>query len=294
MRQGDFTRAWHINDAVLARRDPKTRDDTTLPYHQRWVWNGTPLAKRNVLVRCYHGLGDTLQFARFIPQAASIAASLTIEAQPELCETLAIFAPLCRITPFDVANPLPPLDCDIEIMELAHALRITDVAKNAAYLQPARTQATSNQPAAIGICWQSGNWDQDRNVPPAKLLDAIEPLSKRPTSLQRGVPYHPNIARRLANPTDLSTSVTDTTALIENLDLVITVDSFVAHLAGALGKPAYVLLKKNADWRWMTGKITAWYPNATLFRQSSPGTWDQPLADLKRSVAQGSKEAVLF
>jgi ADP-heptose:LPS heptosyltransferase len=74
--------------------------------------------------------------------------------------------------------------------------------------------------------------------------------------------------------------VTDTAALIATLDIVVTVDSFVAHLAGALGKPACILLKHDADWRWMQGERTAWYPRAKLMRQRKDGDWDGPLAEV--------------
>ncbi len=89
MRRGDFTAAWRISDAVLATRDPATRDDPGLPYHLRWVWDGAPLDGRDVLVRCYHGLGDTIQFARYLAPLRARAARVTLEAPPELRALLA-------------------------------------------------------------------------------------------------------------------------------------------------------------------------------------------------------------
>jgi hypothetical protein len=137
MLRGDFAGAWEISDAVLRARDRRLRDDRTQPYHLRWVWDGSAFAERDVLVRCYHGLGDTLQFARFLPLLAARTASVAVEAPAPLVEILSLAMPCCAFVPFDPARPLPPADCDIEIMELAHALRIIDVSANADYLAPA-------------------------------------------------------------------------------------------------------------------------------------------------------------
>ena len=279
MRAGDWERAWQINDEVLAARDPRTRDDPTLPYHLRWVWDGTPLERRDVLVRCYHGLGDTLQFARFIPQAAARAASLTLEAQPELCEVLSIFSGVCSVVPFDVARPRPAASCNVEIMELAHALRIRDAGVNVDYLE--RGSVQRDRPLSLGVCWEAGNWDASRSIPAPLVFDLLRHSGATLYSLQRGgQPVSPTSAGLLSNPGDNSMRVTDTAALIGTLDAVVTVDGFVAHLAGAMGKPAYVLLKKDADWRWMMGDGTAWYPRARLLRQCHAGDWDWPLAEL--------------
>jgi hypothetical protein len=86
MLDGAFERAWSISDAVLQER--AKRSCTHLPYHERWLWDGTPLGDRHLLVRCYHGLGDTLQFGRFVPHVAAIARSVIVETQPALLPLL--------------------------------------------------------------------------------------------------------------------------------------------------------------------------------------------------------------
>src|ERR1700712_2787041 len=121
MRRGDFATAWAINDGVLAARDPATRDDPRLPYPLRWVWDGRSLENRHMLVRCYHGLGDTLQFARTLPVLRRHVASLAVEAQPELLGLLATIPGPDRLIPFILDAPAPPSECDIEIMEIPHA-----------------------------------------------------------------------------------------------------------------------------------------------------------------------------
>ena len=97
-----------ISDEVLRARDPATHDDCNLPYHLRWVWDGRPLDGKDVLVRCYHGLGDTLQFARFLPALARRTASLHVEAQPALVPLLRMLPGPGKLIPFQTASPAPP------------------------------------------------------------------------------------------------------------------------------------------------------------------------------------------
>ena len=266
MRRGDYRSAWAINDAVLAARDPAGRDDPALPYHRRWVWDGRPFAGRHVLVRCYHGLGDTLQFARFLPALRPLVASLTVEAQPGLLPLLSRIPGCGRLIPFAPASPAPPSECDLEIMELAHALRLPPDAAPAPYL---RAAPASSPERAIGLCWQAGGWDPARSVP-AGLL---QPLSRiRPIAALQ--PVGPDCPLPLLNPQGSPAAIEDTAALIAGLELVVTVDSMVAHLAGALGRPTMLLLRHDCDWRWMSDRRDSpWYPSMRLYRQAWPGDW---------------------
>ncbi len=258
MLRGDFAGAFAVNDQVLAARDPAGRDDPRLPYHRRWVWDGRPWRGRHVLVRCYHGLGDTLQFARFLPRLGAEVASLTVEVQPELLPLLATLAGAGRLVPFDPAAPRPPAECDIEIMELAHALRLPPTPAPYLRVEPAGG-------AALGLCWEAGNWDNARSLPAALLGRLLRPgcvsLLPRPTD------------QPVANPDGCPREIMGTAAMIAGLERVVTVDSMVAHLAGALGRPTWLLLKHEADWRWGEGDRTPWYPSMRLFRQRAPGDW---------------------
>ena len=272
MRDGDFARAWRISDAVLASRDPATRDDPRVPYHLRWVWDGRPWRGRRVLVRCYHGLGDTLQFARLLPLLARDAASVTLEAQLELL-------PLLRhvqAVGFDPAHPLPPSECDIELMELPHALRLSPE-----HIPAPAAKPMPRRPEAIGLCWQAGAWDPARSVPAAALLAACAGPGVRLFGLQRG-PGADAAPGLTAHRLDGSMAVADTAALIQSLDCVVSVDTMVAHLAGSLGAPTLLLLPAEADWRWLRGtERSPWYPSMHLLRQSEAGDWTAPLARLR-------------
>jgi hypothetical protein len=182
---------------------------------------------------------------------------------------------------FDPAAPSPPSACDIEIMELGHALRLPPDAVPPPYLAPPPIAGGGRKEGArplIGLCAQAGDWDRERSIPLPLLAGALPP-GTRPVRLQ------PDGADALpwANPGPLG-DLAETAALVCSVDLVITVDTMIAHLAGALGRPAWVVLKANADWRWMEGHSTAWYPSLRLYRQHRPGDWSAPLAAIRRDL----------
>ena len=271
MLREDFPAAWAIADAVLAARDPSTRDDPALPYHERWVWDGRDLTGQQVVVRCYHGLGDTLQFARFLPALRRRAAHVTLEVQAELYPVLAAMPGVDTTVPF---NPCAPLaaTADIEIMELQHALR----------QPPGATPYLSIPPRPVpgahcGVCWQAGNWDPDRSIPLDQLRSAL-PLNA--ISLQRG-------ATGLPDPLGGNMDIPATAGLVASLDCIVSVDTMVVHLAGALGRPIHLLLKADADWRWGTGDRTAWYSSVRIHRQASPGDWTGALQSLHAAITAG-------
>ena len=281
MRRADFAAAWAISDAVLATRDPATRDDPTLPYHLRWVWDGRPLHGQHVLVRCYHGLGDTLQFCRYLAPLRLRAASVTLEAQPELLPLLATLPGPYRLVPFDPAAPLPPSACDIEIMELAHALRLPP---NAAPYLPTRPPVT--EVPAIGLCWQAGGWNPGRamslhDLAPLAQFAPLVSLQRGPGAAERTAPNAPPTTDPLHGSMDLLAMA----RLLAGLSLIVTVDTMIAHLAGALGRPTAVLLPSDPDWRWPAGRGSPWYGTARQYRQSQAGRWAEPVAALCADLA---------
>ena len=281
MRAGAFEVAWAVSDAVLGARNPATRDDPALPYHLRWVWDGRPPDGRSILVRCYHGLGDTLQFCRYLPLLRPRGAGLTLEAQPELIPLLRSLPGPDRLIPFRPETPAPASDCDIEVMELAHALRL--IPDGIPYLVAEPLPRTQGD-LLVGLCWQAGGWDPGRSLP----LPALAPLCQVPgvrlISLQRG-PGLDELSAAGAPPIldtgDRSTDVLAVARLLATLDLVVTVDTMIAHLAGALGRPTWLLLQAEADWRWMSGRRSLWYDCVRLYRQTRPGHWENPVAEMQ-------------
>ena len=294
MLDGEFARAWAISDRVLRWRRGQSCADR--PYHLRWVWDGAPLSGRRVLVRCYHGLGDTLQFIRFVPQLAAIAGTVIVEAQAELLPLLGSLPGIAALYP--LGAELPQSDVAIESMELPHALRLRldDLPGPMPYLtppsgsrSPLRLVPNCAGRLRVGLVWAAGDWRRERSLPPALLL----PLARLPldlVGLQRGPARHRTEAAGLVGALryaqDEDAAIAETAALIGELDLVISVDTMVAHLAGALGRPVWTLLDAAADWRWMRRRDdTPWYPTMRLFRQPRPGRWEPVVEEVAAALA---------
>jgi hypothetical protein len=285
MRAGDLAAAWRVSDQVLrSRRGPQHQ----LPRHLRQVWDGTPLAGRSVLVWCYHGLGDTIQFSRFIPRLKQIAASVTTVAQPELISLLGTMEEVGELVPLDRAEP-PSAEVEIEVMELAHALRCETAALAAPvpYLHAGRRPPSTSGDLRCGVVWRAGDWDSRRSLGSELLEGLTHTPGTRWTILQRDP--EPNRLRADATPETQGSDLLPLARVMSGLDLVISVDSMPAHLAGALGVPVWTLLHHQADWRWMSGDSSPWYPSMRLFRQEQPGDWNGVVrrvkAQLERLVA---------
>ena len=280
MRAGRYVEAWNIEAATIARRDPASRDDPALPYHLRWVWDGGLIEGRDVLVRCYHGLGDTIQFARYLPPLARRARSVTLEVQPRLVPLMQQIG-VDAIRPFDVDAPSVWSDRDVEITELPGALRIAPDRLAAPYLH---WPAADLPAGTIGLCPVAGDWDADRSIPE----DLLRPLCEAHpcVMLATGATTLPCLNRDGCPP-----DIAATAALVAGVDLVVTADTMIAHLAGAMGKPTRLLLKAEPDWRWPPGAMrSAWYPTMRLHAQPSPGDWPAAVADLLADLS-GSNPA---
>lgn len=271
MRRGDFAAAWEISDRVL--RERAGVPCAHLPRHFQYFWNGEPLDGKRVLVRCYHGLGDTIQFIRYAPLLKSVAKEVVVWAQPKLIPLLRSVGGIDLLLPLHDGVPDVEFDADIELMELPHFFRTTlaTIPASVPYLHVTPAPLSRTAKLAVGLTWAGGAWDQTRSIP----RDALQPLTRIP-----GVDWY--IFQRdepLADwPQSLGTIVNaelhEEARIIKALDLMISVDTMTAHLAGALGVPVWTLLQKNADWRWMERRDdTPWYPTMRLFRQEQQGDW---------------------
>jgi len=283
MRAERYADAWAIADATLAARDPATRDDPTLPYHRRWVWDGQPVDGARVLVRCYHGLGDTLQYARFLPALAARAARVAVEAQGRLLPLLATITDAVTFMAFDEAHPLPPADVDLDLTEIDHALRLRPADAPAPYLS---ADPAPLPPGTVAVCHGAGDWDRARAIPPALLapLAAHAPLA----TLMPGPSPLP-----VLNPEGCPMDMAATAALVAGAALVVTVDTMIAHLAGALGRPTWLLLKHEPDWRWNpAARTTPWYASMRLYAQDRAGDWTGVAAAVQRDLATLPRKAV--
>jgi hypothetical protein len=293
MRAGDWEAAWQQTDRLeLPRRRRQQRPGFRREPHHL-VWDGTPFAGRSVLVRCLHGLGDTLQFMRFVPRVAEQARELHFLVQPSLLNLLQGAPGLGQVS--NAWTDCPPAhEVEIEVMELAYALRSTMAAVPAPYphlRQRLAGRARLPAPAGelrCGLLWSASDWDATRSVPFAALAPLLALEGVRFHSFQQGTAAgDPRVARSGIVPLHQHTeAVEDAAAALMEMDLVITVDGMPAHLAGTLGRPTWLLLKSEADWRWMQGRSdTPWYPGVRLFRQAAAGDWAGVVERVRRALA---------
>ncbi|WP_431860772.1 glycosyltransferase family 9 protein [Azospirillum sp.] len=299
MLLGDFERAWAVSDLVLRRAAPEDFDRRDRPFHRRPVWNGAPLEGRRVLVRCYHGLGDILHMMRYLPPLAGRARGVAVQAREAVHALLAALPGVGAVLPLSDDLEVPH-DVAVELMELPHAFRTTletlpavapyvtvDAARVAA--QAARLRRTGR--LAVGIAWAAGAWDGGGRSIPAPALERLAAVPGVDwVCLQRGPALEAGCGLPFCDAGPRSDDVLDTAAMIRALDLVVSVDTMVAHLAGALGAPVWTLLRFAADWRWMVGRDDSpWYPTMRLFRQEREGDWTAPLEAVARALVTESR-----
>ena len=287
MRTGEFERAWSITDRDLAR-SAGLGDKHKGPRHLQRIWRGEEFRNRTVLVRCYHGLGDTIQFARFLPALAERARRLIVWCQPELLPLIGRVAGVDQAVSLHDGTVEAAFDVDIEIMEISHAIRagrdLIECRKPylAAPGPPPARRITDRQALSVGLVWEVGDWDKRRAVPPA-LLNRLKENGVELYALQRGAtPEH------LAATGAIDISTPDIGTLchrLGELDVILSVDTMVVHLAGALGYRPWVLLHADCDWRWPApGGPSYWYPEATLFHQRTAGDWAGVIDDVRAAL----------
>lgn len=276
MRAGDFARAWSITDRDLALLSPSD-DKHRGPRHLQRIWRGEELRNRTVLVRCYHGLGDTIQFARFLPALAERTRRLVVWCQPELLPLIERIEGVDQALPLHDGTVETEFDVDIEIMEIPHAIRAARdlIERREPYLSvPPRAvppRVAQRDALSVGLVWEVGNWDKRRAVPP-DLLKRLKDDGLELYSLQRGAAGRDLID---IGATDVSTpDIVTLCYRLAELDAIVSVDTMVVHLAGALGLEPWVMLHADCDWRWpLAGGVSRWYPRARLFHQRVAGDW---------------------
>jgi hypothetical protein len=290
MRAGQFEQAWAITDRDLAQCRWGNVDKHLGPRHLQRIWRGEELQYRTVLVRCYHGLGDTIQFARFLTPLAERVRTLTVWCQPELIPLIERIEGVDRAIPLHDGTPEADFEVDIEIMEIPHALRagrdLIELRRPYLTLPPRqRPECIGKQQAlAVGLVWEVGNWDKRRAIP-TPLLGGLKCEGLQLYSLQRGVA--PEAPAQLGAK-DISTpDIVELGHRLSELDVVLSVDTMVVHLAGALGCEPWVMLQKDCDWRWPAdGGPSIWYPRAKLFYQRGSGDWAYVINSVSSALAE--------
>ena len=289
MRCGNFEEAWKYSDADLKARAGKRC--WHLPRHYQYIWNGDSLEGKKVLIRCYHGLGDTIQFIRFAPMVKKVAKEVIVWAQPKLIPLLETMEDIDRLLPLHNGTPEVEYDVDVETMELPHIFRTTleTLPATVPYLhvEPLPILPKNNQ-LTVGLVWRGGDWDERRNIPFQTLLSLANIPNIQFIILQAdaaGAGWHEGFGINVSDK-----SFMEHARIFKGLDLLISVDSMPAHLAGALGVPVWNLLQTKADWRWMNDREDSpWYPTMRLFRQEKEGDWEGVIQRVAAALENWSK-----
>ncbi len=255
-------------------------------------WTGESLASKHLLVRAEQGLGDTIMLARFLPGLAARAERVSLQCAPCL-------GPLLRqsgVSIISLNGPPPPHDCAVDQMSLPYLLGLTQDAIPAAagYLaaDPVRLKRwqallpRAQRSRRIGLIW-AGNPlhhnDRRRSLPAGVLQPLLALPDIQWISLQLGARTG---EYQIVDLSPLLTDFAETAALVAQLDALVTIDSAVGHLAGAMGVPCHLLLSAAVDWRWqMDRRDSPWYRSVTLYRQERLGDWSRPIQDVVKALA---------
>ena len=288
MLLGDMEAAWREADRICSRgvTDPNR------------FWDGSTLTDRKVIVRCLHGLGDTIQMLPYVMRLLEIANKVILEVQPGLI-------PLMRRLSLSQENHLeiitwgdqvPVWDVQVEVMELSYIFRTRleqlPLARRYLQLPEVDLRLASEMMgetclSRIGLVWTVGEWNLTRAIPWGLMRSLLNSPAQFWSLVARGHPDDVPLEAAdlsLKHASQLGEGILHLSTVIASLDLVITADTLVAHLAGAIGIPVWVLLQAAADWRWMQGETSAWYPSMRLFRQRTPGDWCEVIVRVQKEL----------
>jgi len=295
---GDFEPGW----IEYEWRNLTEAGKNTMPAMTSAPWNGMRIPQGRLLLVGDQGYGDTIQFARYIPQAAERVQEIILGCSAEMEPLLANMPGVTQYCSRWNDVPGHAVNCRLSSLPYLFGTRLDTVPAEVPYIKapPARVEHWRQKLAAtlptgvrrIGLAWTGRPThpnDRRRSLPLSRLLPLAEVGPAVFVSLQKPMPDSDQAElARFTGMTDLSGELTDfgeTAAVIENLDLVITVDTSMGHLAGAMGKPVWIMIPKAADWRWLLERdSTPWYPSARLFRQRRPGDWDEVLGQVRSAL----------
>jgi Flp pilus assembly protein TadD len=296
MLTGDFERGWPGREARWKASLGLADRNFAQP-----LWLGDPpLEGRTILLHADEGLGDAIQFARYAPMVAARGANVILEVPPPLQPLLAGLPGVAAcVDRSSLASLAFDLHCPLGSLPLAFGTRLETIPFAEAYLPvppAARTTAWNGRLGArnrlrVGLAW-SGNPDHNNDHNRSLALRALAPLldcDVQFVSLQKGVRDQDRTflgeRAEIVDLTDQLTDFCETAALIGCLDLVISVDTSIVHLAGALGAPVWTMLPFNPDWRWLLHRDDSpWYSSMRLFRQPARGDWASVVSSVSRAL----------
>ncbi len=296
LMNGDFANGF---ESYRWRRKCKMLSDGD-PVFDQPEWQGEPLQGRTLLVFAEYGLGDALHFVRYLPRVTAMGGRVILQVQPALASLL---RQLPDVHVVARGEKLPPFDLQVPLMSLPRIFGTTldTIPAQVPYLQPDAAKLSrwcaalaEVRQLRVGVVW-AGNpghkGDRQRSLSAADLLPRLLMPGVQLYSLQKqprteDMQVMSALGRDLVDLAPALADFADTAAAVAALDLVIAVDTSVAHLAGALGRPVWMLTPYALDWRWLRDREDSpWYPTMRLFRQRAPREWDDPLLRLAAALA---------
>jgi Tfp pilus assembly protein PilF len=308
---GHFERGWRQYEWRKRRSQPIA----VRPYTQP-LWLGEEnIAGKTVLIYWEQGLGDTIQFCRYAKLVADLGAQVVLEVPKPLTSLLADLPGVAKLTEPESALPAFDYHCPLLSLPLAFRTTLSSIPATIPYLKCNadksrlwREKLGARSKPRVGLVWSGGfrpnqpelwSVNNRRNIPLARLA-ALKHPDIEFYSLQKGEPAESELAELVRHNwdgphiIDLTRELkdfSDTAALVDNLDLVISVDTSTAHLAGALGKPVWILNRFDTCWRWLLDRTDSpWYPTARLYRQQKAGHWDDVVQQIKRDLVRFQPE----
>jgi tetratricopeptide (TPR) repeat protein len=287
---GDFAAGWREYEW----RWKRTRSDRNLRLLKRDfaqpLWLGqTAIAGKTILLHSEQGFGDTIQFCRYAPLVAGCGARVLLEVPAPLKDLMASLAGVAEVVAAPAKLPDFDLHCPLLSLPLAFGTSLDTIPARTPYLFAAaaktsawRARLGAREKPRVGLVWAGEpgkRIDRMRSLEFDQLAPILRITGCEFYSLQKGEHAlaqlrNSALRQRVVDCADDLHDFSDTAALIDNLDLIIAVDTSVAHLAGALGKPFWLLNRYNTCWRWLIDRDDSpWYPTARLFRQNAPGDW---------------------
>lgn len=299
---GDFARGWNEYEWRL-----KQKQNIQRPFG-RPIWDGSSLVGRTILIHDEQGYGDTFQFVRYLPLVKAMGGRIVFECHSKLGAILKGcdgYDELIERSSYEQV-PEGEFDTQIHLLSLPRIFqsqsgtipnKVPYIKVNGDLIARWRERISNDTNFKIGIAWAgSANHTNELNRScPLKAFQAIADMAGVSLySLQKGLgteledfPSAEVGLIRIDKELDLTERFVDTAALMVNLDLVITIDTSIAHLAGGLGCPVWTLLCASPDWRWLAeGAKSEWYPTMRLFRQTHPGNWDDVMSEVKSALTK--------
>ncbi len=289
--KGDYPQGWREYEWRWKKRN----FTSPLKKFTQPSWHGDSVAGKTILIHAEQGFGDTLQFCRYLPLVANLGAGVIFECHPPLVRLMECLAENTDVVA--MGQQLPLFDMHVPLLSLPKIFGtvVETIPASVPYLAPPldcllswRGLVPDESRHKVGLCWAGKSYPDPRRSCPVEQLSPLAGIDNISWySLQVG--WEDALPFVMNDITGNIRDFADTAALISRLDLVITIDTAVAHLAGALGKPTWLLLPSAPDWRWMRERNDSpWYPSMRLFRQSVTAGWEECIAEVVSALRQES------